>query len=193
MGLGRGSARASDFKGHFQPDVAGAKPTVGSRARRRVRGKINTGVVMFYTAKQHEERKGLYWEAIEMFVDGLIEDIKTGHITSKHQADSQLEQEIGLESYVIDNDLAIETLWYSNYPTMELFQHGVQSRGPQKSNGKPSYWNHGEMTFPFCEFAHAAFSADAYIVLSLREEYQQLPATDPVEENAIDQEDNETK
>jgi len=109
---------------------------------------------------------GEYGEAVEMFTDGIVADILSGHLTTREQVLRQLEENVEQERYVKDDVLASEVLLYSEHPTYGIWMCGVRGGAS---------WSGGKEPFPLKTMASAAFSADVLSKLITVPAYQQLP------------------
>lgn len=131
--------------------------------------------------KQLAARQQAYREAVERFADQAA----NSDCVSLEELRGWINEALTTEPYCQDDDLMIETLRWSEFPTAELFHHGLHSKHAKLP------WDAGREDFPFKDCAMEAFVQDVKKYLEESSGwYGDLPNESPDDEEP-DEEDED--
>lgn len=107
---------------------------------------------------EEQDKAAMYWEEVEMLVDGVVDGIRGGEIHSREEAYARIDEAVSANSYVNNDELAATTLAVSGHPTAHFFEHGKvcdDRRQPGEFE-----WDCGRRQFPWGLLACEAMKAD---------------------------------
>lgn len=118
------------------------------------------------TPEWHEERKGLYGEEVHKLVDGIVEDVKAGHITTPGGLRDRVDAAVRLTAHVNDDLLCAEVLRYS--------RRACEGISKVCRNPKLHRLMMEEKRFPWRGLAEEAMFHDCYDLLMYKPEVEAL-------------------